>query len=84
MNIEPLSNLIQIKIEQATAGVLKNVKDSAVEYGEVIAIGKEPQIGLKVGDKIFFKAWAVDIINFEDKNYYFINPTTGGILARVK
>ena len=37
MNIEPLSNLIQIKIEQATAGVLKNVKDSAVEYGEVIA-----------------------------------------------
>ncbi len=39
---------------------------------------------LKVGDKVFVKAWAIDIVSHEDKKYYFCNLDTNGVLAIVK
>lgn len=38
----------------------------------------------EVGDHVFVKAWAIDIINYQDKKYYFCNLDTNGVLAIVK
>lgn len=84
MLIQPLDNFIQIKMPEAKAGVLDtSSKVSAVEYAEVIAVGDGVK-KVKKGDKVFVKAWAVDIILYEDKRYYFVNMETNGILAIVK
>lgn len=87
MTIIPQQNLVQLKIDEVTAGVLDtSSKETAVECAEIIALGKwaDKEGSLKVGDKVFVKAWAIDIITFEDKKYYFCNIETGGILAVVK
>lgn len=86
MKIEPLGDMIQLEIAEASAGVLDtSSRESAVEYATVVGISKDATFkNLKVGDKVFVKAWAIDIINYEDKKYYFVNPETMGILAKVK
>lgn len=87
MKIKPQPNIVQIKIDEAKAGALNvSSKHTAVEYGEVIAVGdylKASELNPKLGDKIFFKSWAVDIITYNDKDYYFIDITSNGILAIV-
>jgi len=83
MTIKPLGNNIQLKIEEAKAGALiTSSRDSAVEYAEVISVPEECNY-VKVGDKVFVKAWAVDIIQHNDQKYYFCNVETNGILAVV-
>lgn len=84
LKIQPLAGIIQIDIPQANAGILDtSMRSSAVEFAEVIAVGDGYNL-IKKGDKIFFKAWAVDIVDHQDKKYYFINVKTDGILAVVK
>ncbi len=87
MKIQPLGNNIQLELEEVSAGALNtSSKESAVEYAKVVAMGAGAEVvyGLKRGDYVFVKAWAIDIINHEDKKYYFCNIDTGGILAVVK
>lgn len=85
MTIEPIGNNIQLKVEEAKAGVLDtSSRSSAVEYGEVLAVGEEVKLKVKKGDKVFFKSWAADIITHEDKRYIFVNGESGGILAIIK
>lgn len=86
MKIKPFFDQVHIKVEEARAGALNtSSRESAIEYAEVLALGKGTDGGeLKVGDHIFVKAWAIDIITHEDKRFYFVNVTTGGILAIVK
>lgn len=83
MKITPLSNLVQLDIKEAQAGVLDtSSRDSAVEYAEVIAIG-DKVTELAIGDKVFVKAWAVDIITHEEQKFYFVDINSNGILAKV-
>ena len=83
MKIIPQPNLVQLDIKEATAGVLDtSSRDSAVEFAEVIAVGDKVET-LGVGDKVFVKAWAVDIINYQDEKFYFVDQTSNGILAKV-
>lgn len=83
MKITPQPNLIQLKFEEATAGALDtSSKDSSVECAEIIAVGKDV-LDLSVGDKVFVKGWAIDIITYQDQRYYFVDVTTNGILAKV-
>ena len=83
--IIPIGNTIQIKIDEVKAGALDlSMKETAIEYGEVLAIGKDVRLDIKVGDKIFFKSWAIDIISYEGERFYFINPETNGLLAIIK
>ena len=85
MKITPLHNRIQIKIDDVTAGALNlSSKPTVVEVGEVIAVGDSVTLKIKKGDKIFFKAWAVDIINHNDDKYYFLAEDTNGIVATIK
>ena len=87
MKIKPFVNQVYIKLNEPKVGALQTTKDSAIECAEILAIGnlsdnRSPG-EMKVGDKIFVKAWAIDIISYEDKKYHFINIDSGGILARV-
>jgi co-chaperonin GroES (HSP10) len=90
MKIKPLPGIVQLKIDEVHAGVLDtSSRESAVEYAEVLAVGNmdnAPTLDSvpKVGDHVFVKSWAIDIITHQDKRYYFCNIETGGILAVVK
>lgn len=96
MKIIPLGNNVQLEIEEASAGMLDtSSRESAVEYAKVVAIGTHvnrtiinpdahTSEWIKVDDHVFVKAWAIDIINYEGKKYYFCNLDTNGILAVVK
>lgn len=84
LNVQPTSGVIYLNIEVAKAGALDtSSRKSAVEYAEVLAVG-DGITNIKVGDHVFVKAWAVDIINHNDETYYFVNIETKGILAIVK
>ncbi len=84
MKIQPLKDEIQIKLEEATAGLLDtSSRESAIEYAEVLAVGDNIK-DIKKGDFIFVKSWAIDSIYHKDKKYNFININTGGIKAIVK
>ena len=87
MKILSFSEQIYIKIEKPTIGVLQTTKDSSVECAEVLAVPNKSykkDYNIKVGDKIFVKAWAIDTINYEDKVYNFVNVSSGGIMAIIK
>lgn len=78
-----MDNMVALKIEEAQAGVLDtSSRETAVEYAEVLAVGSKVE-SLKAGDKVFVKAWAVDIINHNDTKYHFVDITSNGILAKV-
>jgi len=83
MNIKPIGNKLQISIEKPTAGKLDlSSLSAATEYGKIIALGENVK-GFNIGDMIFFKAWATDIIGYEGEQYYFINSDSEGICAIV-
>ena len=90
MQIIPINKKIQLDIEQPTAGGLDlSSKPTTVECGTVLEIsncddGKFSINGIAVGDKIFFKAWAIDIITYNKQTFYFIDADSEGICAIVK
>lgn len=85
MKIFPFEGYIQIEIPTSKVGSLDLREGTTVqELGIVKAISKSIDSDLKVGDKIFFKSWAVDIITYDDKKYYFINMKSGGITAIIR
>lgn len=84
MKIQPLKGEIQIKLDEASAGILNtSSRESAVEYGEVLAVGDDVE-EIKKGDFILVKSWAIDSITHEDKRYNFVSMKTGGVKAIVK
>lgn len=85
MKIKPVADNIYLKVEEPEAGVLNlSSRLSAVEIGEVIALGEKVTLPLKIGDKVQFKSWAVDIVNIDEKRYHYVSEFTGGIKAIVK
>jgi len=84
MTIKPLKNIVQLEFEEAKAGVLDtSSRESAVEFATVLAVGDGVGDTLNVGDKVFVKAFAVDIVSHDDKKYFFVNIDSKGILAKV-
>lgn len=83
MNIKPAPGKVYLKVEKPTAGSLDlSSKPTVVEYGEVIAVGAD--VGsVNVGDKVFVKGWALDVVTYQKETYYFIDIASGGILAIV-
>lgn len=85
MKIKTVGNRIQLKIEEPDAGALNlSSMPTAIEFGEVLDVGPDVKLPIKIGDKLFFKSWAIDIITHEGERYYFISEDTNGICAIVK
>lgn len=100
MQIKPLKGVVYLKIETPSVGVLDtSSRPSAIEYAEVLEVGEGVNTKkivqtsdtayfkediLKPGDKVFVKAWAIDIVVYNDVKYHFVNMDSGGILAKVE
>ncbi len=55
------------------------------EWGVITALGPDVQNkDLKVGTKIFVKAWSLDIILYEGQNYLFTTESRKGIKAIIQ
>lgn len=75
---------IKIKAKQVSAGDLDTGSVKAViEEGVVEAIGADVSLPLKIGDRIRFKGWAVDIFTSEGQTIYFIDERTLGICEKI-
>jgi co-chaperonin GroES (HSP10) len=84
MKIKTLGNKIRIKIPANSAGNLNlESMTTAVEHGEVIGIGDQVDSSIEIGNIVLFKAWAVDIIDYEGEKYYFLDLSTKGLCAIV-
>jgi hypothetical protein len=84
MTIKPLKNIVFLKIDRPQAGDLDiSSRDTAIEFATVLAIGSEVT-GVRTGDTVFVKAWAVDIVTHGNQTFHFCNLDTGGLLAVVK
>lgn len=82
--INPLKGVIYLNLKETSVGVLDiSSRSSAVEYAEVIAVGKEVE-DIKSGDHVFVKSWGLDMITHEGNKYWFIHTDTNAILAIVK
>lgn len=93
MKIKPQPGIVQLKIDEATAGALNtSSRDSAVEFAEIVGISDTDTVRINpkatddfnIGDRVFIKAWAIDIVNHEGIKYYFCNIRTGGILCKIE
>ena len=87
--MKPVNNKLELRIDEVDAGVLKT--DAIEEHGTIIAMAKDADVAydahkaysrFKVGDVLYFKAWALDII--KDKKgvkHYFIDADSEAICA---
>lgn len=58
-------------------------KKTVKEVATVEGIGPDVKT-VQVGDKVMVKAWAVDSITYEKKEYFFVLERSGGICAIIK
>lgn len=77
--MKPLRNKIQLDIEEQKIGAVQS--DAIAEWGTVVAVGPDVSLQVKKGDKIYFKAWAVDIITVGEDKHYFISDDSDAICA---
>lgn len=83
MKIIALENKLQVEIKKPKVGALDmSNKETAEESGTIISIGEDVK-RFKVGQKILFKAWCLDVISFEGNNYYFLDSDSRGICGMV-
>jgi co-chaperonin GroES (HSP10) len=83
--IQPVGDIILMKIEQANLGALDTSSmKTGVEWATIVALGPEVQGSYKVGDKIFVKAWGVDSIFYENEDYHFTSEARKAICAIIK
>lgn len=85
--IETLGKRVQLKIDEPKAGSLDVTSlNVAKETGEVVGIGKDVDLTawpIKVGDRVMFKAWAVDICTENGEKFYFISQPTDGLCGKI-
>lgn len=89
MKVKPIGKVIYLKLDTVEQVGGKNVsldtssKKTTREFAEVLAVG--PLVTqVKTGDKVFIKAWAIDVIRHEDKDYFFTNEDANGLCAVLK
>lgn len=88
MKIKPIGKVIYLKLDTVESVGGKNVsldtssKKTTREYAKVLAVGPEVT-QCKVGDYVFVKAWAIDIINHDKVEYFFTNEDANGLCAVV-
>lgn len=73
MLIRPKGKKLLIKCSVEKIGNFDvSSKATAQEVGEIIDIGQDV-VGFSKGDKIMFKAWGIDSIEYQNEKYNFID-----------
>lgn len=85
LKVQPIGDILFLDIEKANVGALdtSSVK-TGMEWAKIRAMGPDVKGYYKVGDKVFVKAWAVDIIHYEGEDYYFTSEERKGICAIIQ
>lgn len=86
MKIQPIGDQIFLEMEKANLGALdtSSVK-TGMEWAIIKALGKDVQNKeLTIGAKVFVKAWSLDSILYEGKDYHFTSEARKGICAIIK
>lgn len=85
MKLIPLDYEIQLEVDEPKAGALDlSGTPRAIEEATVIAIGDKVTVGVKKGDRVMYKAWALDTCTKDGKKYHFISQTSNAIKAIIK
>ncbi len=63
--------------------LVTDVKKSIHESAEVLAIGPDVTLKVKVGDTILVKGYAIDSLTYEKEELFFVSEDSGAILAMV-
>jgi co-chaperonin GroES (HSP10) len=88
MKIKPIGKVIYLRLDTVEQVGGKNVsldtssKKTTREFAEVLAIGPEVT-QVKVGDKVFIKGWAIDMIMHDKQEYFFTHEDANGLCAVV-
>lgn len=88
MKIKPVGKVIYLKLDTVEEVGGSNVsldtssKKTTREFAEVLAIGPDVE-KVKVGDKLFIKAWAIDEIVHDKQSHFFTSEDRDGICAVV-
>lgn len=81
----PLKNRLLLDIKETTAGGIAISQGAQIqEIGTILAIGKEYEGELKVGDVIHFKGWSIDIIALDGEKFYYLDPMLNSICGIVR
>ena len=75
MNITPHPKRIVVNIETrktTEAGLILTGHDTNLEYGTVLAVGKDVQ-DVQVGDMLYFKDWSLDKIEKDGTKVVFVS-----------
>ena len=84
-NLKPKRDWIQLNVEDTKVGKFdtSSVK-SGNENAIIVAIGPDVQDKtLKVGQKVMYAAWAIELKLYEGKTYHFISESRNGIVAEI-
>lgn len=74
-----------LKIDEPKMGSLQvDGLPTAIECAEVIGVGENTKFGIKKGDRIMYKAWAVDICTVDGERFYYLSESTGGICSVIE
>jgi hypothetical protein len=80
MKIIPYKNKIQVEMLSLKGALQTEIK---IEKAKVLAVSKEVE-GIKVGDMLYVKAWAIDIITDGGKEYNFVDASNDAICAIIR
>lgn len=86
IKIQPLGEKLLLDIPDSAAGNLVIQQGAQIqEQGTILAIGPDvdASLGLKVGDVIQFKAWAIDIITIDKQKLYYLDSNVAGLCGKV-
>ncbi len=93
MEIIPFPNKIFIKPDKADLGIFEQVDSRVSESGTVVFLGAmlsgvkmdyKGKNELKIGDKVYFKAWGMDTIEIEGSMYFVADIDRKNILCKVQ
>ena len=80
MKIIPFRNKVMVEMLSLKGALQTEIK---IEKAKVLAVSKEVE-GIKVGDMLYVKAWAIDIITDGGKEYNFVDASNDAICAIIR
>lgn len=81
--ITPVGKNIYLKMAEVkkVGDLVTDAKKSIHESAEVLAIGPDVTIKVKVGDTVLVKGYGIDSVTYNKEELFFVSEDSGAILA---